>query len=109
MIRTVIERAGKAILNGIRRTRIVQLGGQPSWRRVPRGFFMHVDPGEAMDIGYYLGTYERALSLFAGAEVVLRRVISPADDGEVFYEVLAVHQSSPRALRVMRFAGERPS
>ena len=54
--------AARRLINYLRHQRRVNaLGTQPSWQRVPAGFWMRIDPRAQMDIEYFLGTYERAL------------------------------------------------
>ena len=55
----------RPIANSVRRMMIRSLGKGPVWRRVPcfeRLFWMRIDRNQVMDLGYYFGSYEPALT-----------------------------------------------
>lgn len=56
-----IPDTAKKLMNFYRKYKIDALGDQKTWVKVPRGFWMKIDPKDGMDIGYFLGSYEPAL------------------------------------------------
>lgn len=63
----------RSLVNRERAWRLARIGDAPCQVRVRQGFVMTIDPSQAMDRGYFLGTYERHLVR------TLRRLVHPGD------------------------------